>query len=993
MDHAQGSATPRQRAQAFSIPFSGGGGFGGGPSSARGAAKQPAGKKGPFKFLKKDEGHLACLTPSGGSGGDHDDSQYSAPRTHYRAESRSLREAIANDMRRGRVADPFADAVVAVPKRAPPPSSSLSSQQRSTDTTAAAASKSAGHPASDGAAKKQTPKARPHWNDSVEYAAENPAAGTAPGRGGASRPSSRGDDDEPREVGTRASRQQSHAIVNSDEDHREESRHTQQVQQHGATRGAFGRRRFDDDDESSEEAAAQPTTHQRTQSARDTTRMRRDAPVSASTRNTSVLDENDHDDHGYDDEDDEDDRQGNRYARPGERSSAHRRQEISPARNDKAHSDSSHALVTVDMQPRREGRRMHMWEQDKEYGGAAHPTSSARRGQQAARTPRDDFDYRDADDYAPPSQQRRGAAPRTRQAAAEPTMAETELMEQMEDEVRRAREERTHYMQMKQHLERDRRELDQRLREAEQQLLADREDWDRTVAEERKAIRQERRAAEEKSKLLSQQLERERESRSALERENDTLRQQSDKLSSQLRELAKQHKVEVDRLRAEMTALSNRNAELLQMTREQQMRELEALQQESRSAASATSASTARRASGQQSHQATPRGGSRALSTHSDPSNLSPPSDQDDGEALHKQRFHNTPQYGRGRSARAETPESRSVSAESGGSDTAGMQRESQRQQHRAAESSSARRSSSVEDEAEESEAARRVRLARERRAREVEDRLRAEEEERQKRARQREQELDRRRQAEEEKQRQREEEEAAEELRRQREEDVRRRRTQDKTAASSPASAAPQLLNFRQPPQLSSNRAPNRLDDTTAGTASRLALSSTQPPARRTIPTVASFTGDNEPMPDEDSPNDHIVSQTPTTAAQGAAGTSGKREILYRSGKKEVFYSNGTRKVVLKTGHVVLYFTNGDVKRTFPSGKSTYWYAAAQTTHTQQPDGVQVFEFHSSGQAERHFPDGTKEVLYPDGIFKVIAADGSEETYSSDGKLLSGSM
>jgi len=143
------------------------------------------------------------------------------------------------------------------------------------------------------------------------------------------------------------------------------------------------------------------------------------------------------------------------------------------------------------------------------------------------------------------------------------------------------------------------------------------------------------------------------------------------------------------------------------------------------------------------------------------------------------------------------------------------------------------------------------------------------------------------------------------------------------------------------------------------------------------TIPTTQQFLGDTEMMPEED-PNDTVTARN--------TGPEGKTERQYRSGKREVHYSNGTRKIMLPSGHVTLRFNNGDVKRIFPSGKTTYWYEVAQTLHTQLPDGVQVFEFRTRNQCEKHYPDGTKEILYQDVIYKIMFPDGNEETMYPDG-------
>ena len=144
-------------------------------------------------------------------------------------------------------------------------------------------------------------------------------------------------------------------------------------------------------------------------------------------------------------------------------------------------------------------------------------------------------------------------------------------------------------------------------------------------------------------------------------------------------------------------------------------------------------------------------------------------------------------------------------------------------------------------------------------------------------------------------------------------------------------------------------------------------------------VPTAEEFVADIvEEIPPEDIPGDSVTARN--------VGTDGRSEQLYRSGKRVINFANGTRKVVLQSGHVMLHFSNGDVKRTYPSGKTTYWYAVAQTEQTQMPDGLQLFQFHSSQQIEKHYPDGRKEILYPEGVYKTISFDGSEVTYFPDG-------
>jgi len=42
------------------------------------------------------------------------------------------------------------------------------------------------------------------------------------------------------------------------------------------------------------------------------------------------------------------------------------------------------------------------------------------------------------------------------------------------------------------------------------------------------------------------------------------------------------------------------------------------------------------------------------------------------------------------------------------------------------------------------------------------------------------------------------------------------------------------------------------------------------------------------------------------------------------------------------------VHFSNKDVKHTFPDGKVVYYYSETRTTHTTQPDGLEMFEFSS---------------------------------------------
>lgn len=76
-----------------------------------------------------------------------------------------------------------------------------------------------------------------------------------------------------------------------------------------------------------------------------------------------------------------------------------------------------------------------------------------------------------------------------------------------------------------------------------------------------------------------------------------------------------------------------------------------------------------------------------------------------------------------------------------------------------------------------------------------------------------------------------------------------------------------------------------------------------------------------------------------------------GKIEKVYKAGCRIVLFPNGTRKHVSADGKTVtVTFFNGDVKQVMPDERVIYYYAAAQTTHTAYPGGLEVLHF-SSGQ------------------------------------------
>ncbi|XP_005355503.1 centromere protein J [Microtus ochrogaster] len=114
-----------------------------------------------------------------------------------------------------------------------------------------------------------------------------------------------------------------------------------------------------------------------------------------------------------------------------------------------------------------------------------------------------------------------------------------------------------------------------------------------------------------------------------------------------------------------------------------------------------------------------------------------------------------------------------------------------------------------------------------------------------------------------------------------------------------------------------------------------------------------------------------------------------GKVEKVYKNGCRVILFPNGTRKEVSADGkNITVMFFNGDVKQVMPDERVVYYYAAAQTTHTTYPEGLQVLHF-SSGQIEKHFPDGRKEITFPDQTIKNLFADGQEESIFPDGTIV----
>ncbi|CAC9467093.1 conserved hypothetical protein [Leishmania infantum JPCM5] len=487
---------------------------------------------------------------------------------------------------------------------------------------------------------------------------------------------------------------------------------------------------------------------------------------------------------------------------------------------------------------------------------------------------------------------------------------EDELIASLEQEIKAAQKERSHYADARQQLDREKQRFESYRYGARQQMEDERADAGDRRSREQRDAQKDLRATEERFKNVSALLVAERETNRRLSQENDSLRTQLEDLTSTMREAHSIHKAEVARMRRDIDSLTRRNAELLAMAKEQQLQCLE----------------------GASASPATRQSSSSPLSVSLDPS----------------------------------AQRASSASYEDGDDEDNDAAAVRERRASRAAPLA-------VMDftpRAAPSEAA-----AREKRNRQMQNRMQAEEQAMEERRRHRERYIaDRKREEQEKKARHRvavAAAAAATARRRREEEDLRKAAAAaEKPVDERKMSGHPVRTPRMQSGALSVKRRP-----------SASAVHPRVPLKRHHVPTREELIGDMEEFPTEKLCEDDVVSQT------ALGDNSNKKEVLYRSGKREIHYANGTVKVVLPSGHTTLHFTNGDVKCTFPSGKSTYWYDAAQTMHTQMPDGVQAFEFRSTGQTEKHLPDGSKEILYPDGIYKIVRPDGSDETFYPDGE------
>jgi T-complex protein 10 C-terminus len=97
-----------------------------------------------------------------------------------------------------------------------------------------------------------------------------------------------------------------------------------------------------------------------------------------------------------------------------------------------------------------------------------------------------------------------------------------------------------------------------------------------------------------------------------------------------------------------------------------------------------------------------------------------------------------------------------------------------------------------------------------------------------------------------------------------------------------------------------------------------------------------------------------------------------GRVERSFKDGSRQVEFPSGLTKTVYVDGSTLVVFQNGDRKETAVDGTVVYHYketGAKQTTHL---NGLEIVEF-PTGQIERHYPDGSKDIIFPNGGKKHI--------------------
>ncbi|EAN79300.1 T-complex protein 10 C-terminus, putative [Trypanosoma equiperdum] len=902
-------------------------------------------KSAPFKFLRKDEGRLSysCTPESPVSvcgNVSHGNSMTNRELAAMdRNSSRSLREAIANDMRKGKANDPFGGFEVAVPKRGPPPGASPREERGMS---------LEGSQLHDNVSVSSPPAAVQHTSSRLAVGDANHSESIGDKSVSTKRLESRTSDESERTVEPQPQQHQQLQLQQHQLQQQQQMQLQQQLQQQQQLQLQQQQQQLQLQQQQQQQIQLQQQQHQLLPNHSHQMQLQTQLPQQ-------------HPPQGYQ-------QQLLNHGQQWQHSQVQAqpqptRQRVSPM-NTNTFSRNIEESELGDWCPSPVQQRR--WRNGESDNGHTRRSIATRYGDPGEL----DGEYvsggRSLRNYFRPP------LPEYHQPREE-----EELVGQLEEELRVTKEERSRYYQLRMQLERERQRFEEYRSGVEQDMEDERVRLDAARASEQRQAKKDVKVVEERYKSTLELLRTERDSNTKLTQENEMLRQQLEVTTARLRESQKLQKAETNRLRREIESLTRRNEELLELAREQQLTALERGETLTPPLLLHSGPNIRHKASANSS--SAPRSGEDVYELHGS----SLPTRSYSSE---QNRYLDIVERER-RLAEEEEHERKRLEAED-------RRRAEMEERRRRIEAEEARRAKEEEERRRriEEEDRRRAHEEEERRKRvEAEDRRRAEE------AKRKSAEAEERRRAEEEEKRKRAE---AENRKRVEEDKVRRadaevaprrkvdakkvvreERSQaiDEGATSKKLEARQQRRSSGHPvltPRAQSSKTANSAV-ATARAASQACTYATR--KGRRAPTASELTADNEPVPDEDFPNDTVVSQT------SLGENPNKREVLYRSGKREIHYTNGTRKIILPSSHVMLYFANGDIKRTFPSGKSTYWYAVAQTTHTQYADGAQVFQFHSTGQVERHLPDGKKEILYPDGIYKVVHPDGRDETIFPD--------
>jgi len=141
----------------------------------------------------------------------------------------------------------------------------------------------------------------------------------------------------------------------------------------------------------------------------------------------------------------------------------------------------------------------------------------------------------------------------------------------------------------------------------------------------------------------------------------------------------------------------------------------------------------------------------------------------------------------------------------------------------------------------------------------------------------------------------------------------------------------------------------------------------------RRPLPVAKQ---DSQPASGAEDSSSSVLTSEKKAKQPAASGKGGGGKTIRKlpDGREEWHYSNGTVKEVHPNGKSIVHFMNGDIKTVEAgTGDVVYWYAANQTKHiTVAASGLEIFEF-PSGQVERHYPNGVREIQPPGmGVINV---------------------